>query len=138
MATFHAASKPEDKYGLDFCCSTCDWMGRGRDAHMRIDDTVRCPRCFDPVELRAGWRTRLASWLHWLLHDWGVARDTGKTVYEQCLICGKRRAWQRHPGVGAQPVCRHWLRGEDFCTPDPEMFAALQRARPSNVRHPQE
>jgi len=65
----------------------------------------RCPVCL------AGER-RIATLLHWLTHWWEVKRDTGKTVYEECVVCGARRAWQRWPGVGAQPVDRAWVDNE--------------------------
>lgn len=41
-------------------------------------------------------------------HWWRTVRDTGKTVYEQC-DCGKRRAWQRWPGIGVQPIDEGWV-----------------------------
>lgn len=44
-----------------------------------------------------------------LWHRWKVRRDTCKTVYEECVSCGKRRVWQ-HPG-GHQPIDQHWVNG---------------------------
>lgn len=42
------------------------------------------------------------------LFAWHVQRDTGKTVYEENLITGARRVWQRHGGY--QPIDQSWAR----------------------------
>ena len=55
----------------------------------------------------------LCSLSHW----WQTVRDTGKTVYQECVVCKKRRAWQRHPGVGHQPISQDWLHGGKFDRP---------------------
>lgn len=42
------------------------------------------------------------------LHPWEVVEDTGKTVYEECARCGKRKVWQRHEG-GHQLMDKDWV-----------------------------
>ena len=56
-------------------------------------------------------------YLHWLFHWWRTVRDTGKTVYQECAVCAKRRAWQRNPGIGAQPISWLWVSGGEFDAP---------------------
>lgn len=54
--------------------------------------------------------------LHSLFHWWQTVRDNGKTVYQECAVCKKRRAWQRDTG-GYQPICQHWVEGGEFNRP---------------------
>lgn len=72
--------------------------------------------------------------LHLLLHWWMTAKDTGKTVYQECAVCGKRRAWQRWPGVGAQPICERWLRGGSFRKPPLLPRGGSSTAPPNTMR----
>lgn len=53
--------------------------------------------------------SRILAFLHLLFHRWLTVRDCGKTVYQRCRQCGRRRAWQRWPGVGAQPIDYRWV-----------------------------
>ena len=53
--------------------------------------------------------TTIRRWLHLFSCHWITVKDTGKTVYQQCSICGTRQAWQRWPGIGAQPIDRRWV-----------------------------
>lgn len=42
-----------------------------------------------------------------LWHRWATVLDTGKTVYERCTYCGKRRVRQGEGGY--QPIDRGWV-----------------------------
>ena len=45
----------------------------------------------------------------WLFHRWRVVRDTGFTVYSECLDCESRKIKQ--PPTGYQPINTDWLAG---------------------------
>lgn len=51
---------------------------------------------------------QLAKLIHRFRHCWKIVRDNGKTVYEKCSVCEKRRIRQRQGGY--QPVDYQWIK----------------------------
>lgn len=61
------------------------------------------------------------------LHTWRTVEDTGKTRYQECATCGKRRALQRAGGY--QPIDRDWLAGGAFFDPATVTFEPIHASR---------